>query len=394
MKTMNMGAPWERMGIDIVGPFPRSARGNKYMLTVIDHFTKWAEAFPIANHEATTVSRVMVEQVFSRFGVPLQILSDRGSEFESNLFSELCRVMGTDKIRTTAYKPSTNGAIERLHRSLNAMIGKCVDLQQKYWCEQVPIVMAAYRASRHEATGYSPNYLMFGREVNMPIDIVSGVPKEFKDAYNSPNEYVSNLQNRMREVYEKTRTTLQTAAERNKKYYDVGVKSNSYNIGEWVLYYLPKATIGRSVKFEKLFSGPFLVVKKYNEVTYGIQASKKSQVKTVHIDKLKRWFGETPNAWIEKNADNDMEDVLNVELCENAAKVAENAATGQKRGQITTGAGIAATESHETRPARSRSPSICRPCTVRLSPLPAQQLSRVQKQVTGKNAASVKTYPA
>ena len=395
MKTMNMGAPWERMGIDIVGPFPRSARGNKYMLTVIDHFTKWAEAFPIANHEATTVSRIMVEQVFARFGVPLQILSDRGSEFESNLFGELCRVMGTDKIRTTAYKPSTNGAIERLHRSLNAMIGKCVDLQQKYWCEQVPIVMAAVWASRHEATGYSPNFLMFGRELNMPIDIVSGVPKEYKDAYNSPNEYVANIQNRMREVYEKTRTTLKTAAERNKKYYDVGVKTNSYNIGDWVLYYLPKATVGRSVKFEKLFSGPFLVVKKYNEVTYGIQASKKSQVKTVHIDKLKHWFGDTPNAWIEKNADNDMDD-LNLEPCENAAKVAENAATGEKRGQITTGVKTADTESHETQPAKNCSPSICRPCTVRLSPLPAQQSSETsdkEKRGQRENLSSLAYKP-
>ena len=299
MKEMTMGAPWERVGVDITGPFPKSARGNKYMITLVDHFTKWAEAVPVPNHEATTVSRVLLEQVITRFGVPLQILTDRGSEFESKLFQELCRALGVEKIRTTAYKPSTNGMVERLHRCLNSMIGKVVDFHQKYWDEQVPIVMAAYRASRHESTGYTPNYLMFGRELAMPVDIISGVPEELRDRYSSENEYVANLQQKMRSIYEKARLTLGKAAERSRKYYNIGVKSNEYQIGEWVLYYLPKATQGRSIKFEKLFTGPFLIVKKYSDVLYGIQSSKKAQVKTVHIDKLKRWYGETPKNWIE-----------------------------------------------------------------------------------------------
>ena len=323
MQTMTMGAPWERLGIDITGPFPKSARGNKFMLTMIDHFTKWAEVVPIPNHVATTVARVMVEQIITRFGVPLQILTDRGSEFESQLFKELCRVLGIDKIRTTAYKPSTNGMIERLHRSLNSMIGKTVDFHQRYWDEQVPVVIAAYRASRHESTGFSPNYMMFGRELAMPADIVSGIPEELKDHYKSQNEYVANLQDKLRLVYEKARLTLGKAAERSKRYYDVGVKSKEYKVGQWVLYYLPKATQGRSIKFEKLFNGPFLIVKKYSPILYGIQASRKSQVKTVHVDKLKEWYGDTPVSWIAEEddmpidaavADDDRKNVAEIDL--------------------------------------------------------------------------------
>ena len=303
MQTMTMGAPWERIGIDITGPFPKSARGNRFMLTIVDHFSKWAEAFPISNHEATTVARVLIEQVIARFGVPLQILSDRGAEFESKLFAELCRVLGTDKIRTTAYKPSTNGMVERLHKSLNSMLAKCIDFQQRFWCEQTPIVMAAYRATRHEATGYTPNMLMFGRELSMPIDIVLGIPEGSEEKYNSANEYVSNLQNKFRTFYEKTRLALERCAERNKNYYDIRVKGNRYNTGDWVLYYLPKSTQGRCVKWEKLFSGPYLIVKKYDEVTFAIQMSKRAKLKTVHIDKLKPWYGETPETWL-KNAEN------------------------------------------------------------------------------------------
>jgi len=83
----------------------------------VDPFTKWAEAISLRNHTAPTVARAVMVNVFSRFGVPLQLLSDRGSEFESALFSELCQWMCIDKIRTTAYRPLTNGMVERCHRT-------------------------------------------------------------------------------------------------------------------------------------------------------------------------------------------------------------------------------------------------------------------------------------
>ena len=104
---MLVGDPFGRISIDITGPHPRSVRGHVFLLTVMDHFTKLAEAIPLRNHTASTVARALMLNVFSRFGVPLQLLSDRGSEFESVLFNELCQWMGIDKIRTTAYRPST-----------------------------------------------------------------------------------------------------------------------------------------------------------------------------------------------------------------------------------------------------------------------------------------------
>ena len=105
------GEPWERLGIDVTGPHPTSAKGNVYVLTVIDHFTKWVEMFPMKNQEAATVAKILVDRVFCVHGCPLQILSDRGPNFESNLFQELCSRLAIDKIRTTAYQPSTNGGI-------------------------------------------------------------------------------------------------------------------------------------------------------------------------------------------------------------------------------------------------------------------------------------------
>jgi len=113
LQTPCSGEPWERVSLDITGPHPRSSRQNQYILTVVDHFSKWAEAIPLSNHTAPTVAKALMTHVIPRYGVPLQILSDRGTEFESELFSNLMQWLGIEKLRTTVFKPSTNGIVER-----------------------------------------------------------------------------------------------------------------------------------------------------------------------------------------------------------------------------------------------------------------------------------------
>jgi len=113
-----VGEPWERVFVDITGPHPRSSRQNQYILTCVCHFSKWAEAIYIRNHTAPTVTRALMVHIFSRFGTPKQLLTDRGREFESELFLELMKWMEVNKLRTSAYQPSSNGAVERFHRTL------------------------------------------------------------------------------------------------------------------------------------------------------------------------------------------------------------------------------------------------------------------------------------
>src|SRR3989442_2994259 len=103
LQTTAVGEVWERIAIDLTGPHNRSRNGNVYILTVIDLFSKWVEAIPIKNKEAITVSKALFEHVISRFGIPVQILSDGGMEFEGSTLQELCRLLEIDKIRTTAY---------------------------------------------------------------------------------------------------------------------------------------------------------------------------------------------------------------------------------------------------------------------------------------------------
>ena len=169
MQTPAVCAPFERISVDITGPFPRSARGHVYMVTVVDHYTNLAEAIPFRNNTAETIARALMQHVFSRFGFPLQLLTDRGTEFKGQLFSELCRHMEINKLRTTAYRPATNEMAERYYRTLNSISGKIVSQNQRDWCKRVPVAAAADRASVHEATGYSPNMLILGRKVATPL---------------------------------------------------------------------------------------------------------------------------------------------------------------------------------------------------------------------------------
>src|SRR2546425_6609778 len=145
---------------------------------------------------------------------------------ECSVLKELCLALGIDKIRTTAYKPTTNGAVERLHRTMNSMLAKVVEENQKDWDQRLPAVMAAYRASVHEATGYTPNFLVFGRENRAPIDVLYGVPSEEKDLPNSYDEFVDRKIEAMRQAYDLVRRHLKVNAERMTKRYDMRVKPN------------------------------------------------------------------------------------------------------------------------------------------------------------------------
>jgi transposase InsO family protein len=140
-------------------------RYNECFITLhVDQFSKWAEGFPIRNHHADTVAHQLVTHMFSRFGVPRKLLSDRSTEFESRLFAELCRLMRIDKLRTSAFKDSTNGAVEQFHSTFNSMLAKMVEEKQRDWDKCLPLVLVAYRSSKHENTDYSPNFLLFGRK--------------------------------------------------------------------------------------------------------------------------------------------------------------------------------------------------------------------------------------
>ena len=145
-----------------------TSRGNKHILVVMDHFTKWCEAFLTKDQKASTVANLLVSKVFSRFGPPLVLHSDQGSNLKSALTHEICN-MGITKTRTTAYHPSGDGQVERQNRTLQDMLSNYVSNRADNWDLWLDPVLFAYNTSKYESTGFVPYELVFGKLPRMPL---------------------------------------------------------------------------------------------------------------------------------------------------------------------------------------------------------------------------------
>ena len=141
-------------------------------IAVWDYFTKWVEAYLLENQQAETVAEVIVKEFVSRFGVPFQLHSDQGRNFEAELFQKMCELLGIKKTRTTALHPQSDGMVERFNRTLENHLAIFVEQNQKDWDRWIPSLLMAYRSSVHETTKQTPACLMFGRELNLPIDLL------------------------------------------------------------------------------------------------------------------------------------------------------------------------------------------------------------------------------
>ena len=144
LKDYLSGSPMDRIAIDILGPLPCSRRNNSYILVVADYFTRFVEAYPIPDQQAETVAHELVHQFVSRYGVPLELHSDQGRNFESSLFQQICEMLEIKKTRSSPYRPSSNGLVERFNLTLMKMVRCFVEENKTDWDQYLPLLTAAY----------------------------------------------------------------------------------------------------------------------------------------------------------------------------------------------------------------------------------------------------------
>ncbi|KAL5516845.1 hypothetical protein EMCRGX_G002271 [Ephydatia muelleri] len=287
LQSILVGQPMQLVAVDILGPLPESGNGNSYILVVGDYFTRWMEAYPIQNQEAVTVAPKLVDEIFCRFSVPEQLHSDQGRQFESAVIKEICNLLHIEKTRTTAYHPQSDGLVERFNRTLLSMLTTCGRSHPFEWEDHIRKVCFAYNTSVQATTGYSPFFLMFGRQARLPIDLMYGTECGNSVIKTVP-EYVTKLSEAFVEAYAAVRDTMGAKLQRQKEFYNKKIHGDPHKPGDFVLLFNPAVPKGGSRKFHSPWTGPFKIVERVSEATYHIQNTVDGKTSIVHFDRLKR----------------------------------------------------------------------------------------------------------
>ena len=227
--------PGDCLATDYLGPFPVTERGNRYILLLTDHFTKYVEIMTVPDITAEVCAARILNEYVSRWGCPLSIHSDQGRTYKSKIFKEMYRMLKTRKSRTSTRNLKGNGQSERFNRTLIRMIKAYLCGEQSNWDLHLGCLAGAYRATPNESTKMTPNLLTIGREVRLPAELIFGSVGAYQgQEVTSYGEYVDTLRSRMQDTHEIARRHLDSAAKRSKEIYDSKIAVNKYNVGDFV----------------------------------------------------------------------------------------------------------------------------------------------------------------
>ena len=201
--------PLELVCVDYL-KLEQSKGGYENILVITDHFTKYAQAIPTRNQTAKTTAKVLFEKFIVFYGFPSRIHSDQGRNFESTVIQELCKTANISKSHTTPYHPMGNGLCERFNRKLLHLLATLSDDKKASWKDYVPAMVRAYNATKHDTTGVSPHFLIFGRHPRLAVDLYFGHdPNEFTKS-KAASTFVQDLKKKLDYAYELARTRTES----------------------------------------------------------------------------------------------------------------------------------------------------------------------------------------
>ncbi|UYV72881.1 hypothetical protein LAZ67_10001063 [Cordylochernes scorpioides] len=283
-------AAFEKVGMDLLGRFPTSMCGNRWIIVCTDYLTKFAITKALPTSESVEVAKFFIKDVILKHGAPREVITDRGRNFTSSMIRDLNKHCRITHRTTTAYHPQTNGLTERLNKTIADMLFMYVDVNQKDWDEILPFVTFAYNTAKQGSTGFSPFYLVHGREAETPLDLLfPKFPSEDED------DFIQTLGSRAEEARQLARIHTMRSQGGNKLRYDAHHRNIIYQPGDLVWIYIPVRKVGLSEKLMRRYFGPYRVTRKISDVTYevetfGDQHGRRKTKDIVHICRMKPYL--------------------------------------------------------------------------------------------------------
>ena len=274
--------PFESVAIDLVGPFPTAVGGFKFLLTCIDNATRWPEAIPIR----TTMAKTIIHQltnIFTRCGFPTRLTSDNGSQFMGKTFQAWLKHHGIKHVRSAPYHPQGNGVIERLHRTLNAMISKIAE-KKGNWATVTPMVLYFLRCTPSATTGLSPFMARQGWEPATPVQLLYKAWLQPDLGEIDLTEWVAMNAERVETAREKALLSKTETAGKRKQTWDKTARQREFEVGDEVLVRKP----GLNLKLSESWEGPFVVSHKYSPLSYTVDMGDR-KLGSVHVQLMKRY---------------------------------------------------------------------------------------------------------
>ena len=250
----------ELIEIDFIGPLTTTKRGNKYILTIVDHFSKFAIAYSTERQDTETVISCL-NNYFSKYGPVERILSDQGRSFFLKEFLSFLKLWNITKSTSTSYHPQTQGLVERFNKTIIEILKKYVSEEHDTWDESVDMATYAYNTSIQRTTEMTPYEVIFGRKIKYLEKIKNETTQ---------SEYVERLQKNHNKIEKILNDRQEIVRGKAKEKYDKKA-GNNFNIGENVMLFNPAVKLGESKKFSAPFRGPYEIVSKQGEINYTIK---------------------------------------------------------------------------------------------------------------------------
>ena len=256
--------PFQQIGMDLLGPFPTSTSGNKWIVVATDYLTRYAETKALPKGSAAEVARFFVENILLRHGAPEVLITDRGTAFTAELTQAILRYSHTSHRRTTAYHPQTNGLTERLNKTIADMLAMYVDVEHKTWDAILPYVTFAYNTAVQETTHMAPFNLVYGRKPATTLDAM------LPDVSDEENLDVATYLQRAEEGRQLARLRIKNQQRTDSRHYNLRRRYVEYQPGDRVWVWTPIRRRGLSEKLLRRYFGPYKIIRRIGALDYEV----------------------------------------------------------------------------------------------------------------------------